>query len=496
MRRMEIALGLAGGALLFLAYMGLDVLPILLLVGLAAFLAQNVRQGAAGKRYVAVGERRSPARVEFADIGGQETAKRELLEALEFVRAEAAVRELGIRPLRGILLVGPPGTGKTLLAKAAASYTDSAFIASAGSEFVEMYAGVGAQRVRGLFSSAREAARRESKRHAIVFIDELEVVGGKRGSHTSHLEYDQTLNQLLVEMDGLSMDDDVHILVIGATNRVDLLDPALMRPGRFDRIVQVDLPDARGREQILALHTRNKPLDGDVDLAELARQTFGFSGAHLESLANEAAILALREQRKAITQRHFLDAIDKVILGEKVERRPTQKELERVAVHEAGHAIVSELVTPGSVATATIAPRGQSLGYVRHNPTDDSYLATREHLEGQICIALAGAVAEELILGQRSTGALGDYSQATDLARRIVEAGLSRLGIIDRELISDQTLAEAEAELLRELEERVRVELAPLAGTVKAMAERLLATETVSGDELRALLGATCTAAG
>ena len=495
MNRLEILLGLAGGALLFLAHMGLDVLPVLLLVGLAAFLAQSARHGAAGKRYVAVGERRSNARVEFADIGGQEMAKRELLEALAFVRAEAAVSELGIRPLKGILLVGPPGTGKTLLAKAAASYTDSAFIASAGSEFVEMYAGVGAQRVRGLFSSARETARREMKRHAIVFIDELEVVGGKRGSHTSHLEYDQTLNQLLVEMDGLSMGDDVHILVIGATNRVDLLDPALMRPGRFDRIVQVDLPDARGREQILALHTRNKPLDADVDLAELARQTFGFSGAHLESLTNEAAILALREQRKVISQRHFLEAIDKVILGEKVERRPTQKELERVAIHEAGHAIVSELVTPGSVATVTIAPRGQSLGYVRHNPADDSYLATRAHLEGQICIALAGAVAEELVLGQRSTGALGDYSQATDLSRRIIEAGLSRLGIIDGELISDQTLAEAEAELLRELEERVRAELAPLAETVKAVAARLLAAETLTGEEVRTLLTATATAA-
>lgn len=488
MNRREILLGLAGGAVLFLAHIGVDVLPLLLLVGLAAFLAQNARHGTAGKRYVAVGERRASARVQFADIGGQETAKRELLEALDFVRNEARISELGIRPLKGILLVGPPGTGKTLLAKAAASYTDSAFIASAGSEFVEMYAGVGAQRVRGLFNNARETARREMKRHAIVFIDELEVVGGKRGSHTSHLEYDQTLNQLLVEMDGLSLNDDVRILVIGATNRVDLLDPALMRPGRFDRIVQVDLPDARGREQILALHTRNKPLDADVDLAELARQTFGFSGAHLESLANEAAILALREQRSVISQRHFLEAIDKVILGEKVERRPTQKELQRVAIHEAGHAIISELVTPGSVATVTIAPRGQSLGYVRHNPADDSYLATRERLDGQIRVALAGAVAEELVLGQRSTGALGDYGQATDLARRIIEAGLSRLGIIDRELISDQTLAEAEAELLRELEERVRAELAPLAETVNAVAARLLAAETLTGDELRALL--------
>lgn len=495
MSRREVIIGLAAGTVGFLAYIHVDIWPVLLLAALVLFLTQGNLHGIGSKKYVSLGERPPQASIRFTDIGGQETAKRELLEALDFVRAEEQISKLGIRPLKGILLAGPPGTGKTLLAKAAAGYTDSAFIAIAGSEFIEVYAGVGAQRVRGLFASARDTARRERKHHAIIFIDELEVVGGKRGGHTSHLEYDQTLNQILVEMDGLSAADDIRVLVLGATNRVDLLDPALTRPGRFDRVVQVELPDKQGREQILALHTRNKPVDSDVDLAEVARQTFGFSGAHLESLTNEAAILALREKREVISQKHFLEAIDKVILGEKVERRPSRTELERVAIHEAGHATLSELVAPDSVSTITIAPRGQSLGFVRHNPTDDTYLATAEYLAGQIRIALAGAVAEELVLGERSTGAVGDYDQATRVARQMIEAGMSRLGVVDRDLISDQTLAETEGEILRDLESTVRADLTPHAARLSAIAARLLDVETMTGDELRAIVASTETAA-
>lgn len=490
MKQREILVGSLLGLLIFLGWQGLDIIPLVILGGLGLLLTQvngGIRPGGA-KKYVSIGGADRPRGVVFDDIGGQESAKRELLEALDFVRDEERLVKLGIRPLKGILLAGPPGTGKTLLARAAAGYTDSAFITTAGSEFIEVYAGVGAQRVRALFSSARETARREKKRHAIVFIDELEVVGGKRGSHTSHLEYDQTLNQLLVEMDGLSLADEVRVLIIGATNRADLLDSALTRPGRFDRTVQVDLPDKDGRAAILGLHTRNKPLATDVDLAALARQTFGFSGAHLESLTNEAAILALREGLSEVSQRHFVEAVDKVILGERVDRRPSQEELARVALHEAGHAVISELVTPGSVATVTISPRGQSLGYVRHNPAADTYLATRTLLSGQIRVALAGAVAEELGLGERSTGAMNDYEQAARAARQIVEAGMSRLGIIDRQLVADQALAEVEGEIMLAEEQAVRAELAPRLPLLQQVAARLRSEETLSGDDLRGVI--------
>jgi ATP-dependent metalloprotease FtsH len=493
-RRREILVGLLAGILVFCAWQGLNIVPVLLLGGLALVLTQmNGQRVGSGKKYVSLGGATRPSGVGFDDIGGQETAKRELLEALDFVRDEAGLARLGIRPLKGILLVGPPGTGKTLLAKAAANYTDSAFISTAGSEFIEVYAGVGAQRVRGLFDAARESAKREQKRHAIVFIDELEVIGGKRGNHTSHLEYDQTLNQLLVEMDGLGSADGVRVLVIGATNRVDLLDSALTRPGRFDRTVQVDLPDKDGREQILSLHTKNKPLALDVDLGELARQTFGFSGAHLESLANEAAILALRAGQDEIGQRQLLEAVDKVILGERVERRPSADELRRVALHESGHAVISELTNPGSVATVTISPRGQTLGYVRHNPAVDTYLETRTALEGDIRVALAGAVAEELTLGERSTGALNDYEQASAAARRMVEAGMSRLGVIDRQLIADRTLATAVAEIIREQDGLTRAELSLRLPLLQSLTDLLLNAETVSGDALRSLLNSAVT---
>ena len=232
-----------------------------------------------------------------------------------------------------------------------------------------------------MFSRARKLAKEQKKPGAIIFIDEIEVLAGKRGTQVGHLEYDQTLNQLLVEMDGLTFEDDVRILVIGATNRQDLLDNAIQRPGRFDRMVRVDLPDKVGRKEILSLHLRNKPLADDCELEELARETFGLSGAHLESLCNEAAIIALRSGRDEICKADLTEALDKVLLGEKLERRPTETELRRVSVHEAGHAIVSELIRPGSVAQVTVAPRGNALGYVRHAPREDMYLYPKEFLK-------------------------------------------------------------------------------------------------------------------
>ncbi|HHW98614.1 MAG TPA: AAA family ATPase, partial [Firmicutes bacterium] len=370
---------------------GINVIPFVLFLGFVYFLTNhlgvNSLRGKAGTLISAVTKEQL---ISFDDIGGQAVAKQELLEALDFVNQHQDAKRLGIRPLKGLLLSGPPGTGKTLLAKAAAAYTDSVFIAASGSEFVEMYAGVGAQRVRQLFEQAKTAARKQSKSKAIIFIDEIDVLGGQRGKHSSHLEYDQTLNQLLVEMDGLSNTSDIQILVIGATNRPDLLDGALLRPGRFDRLVKVDLPEKEARLQILQVHTRNKPLAPDIDLAQLAQETYGFSGAHLESLANEAAILAMREGAAHIEQRHFLQSIDKVMLGEQQERRPPLEEQQRISLHEAGHALVAEHVRPGSVATVTILSRGDTLGYVRQTVDDAAvYLQTEEQIRQQLWVLLA-----------------------------------------------------------------------------------------------------------
>src|SRR5690625_4524579 len=343
----ELIIGAGIGVIVLTIVSGVDLVPFAMLGVLAGLFWFLLDSRGAGKRFEvvnAVDAGSGGAAVTFDDIGGQEVPKRELLEALEFVREAERVAELGIRPLKGILLAGPPGTGKTLMAKAAAHYADSVFIAASGSQFVEMYAGVGAQRVRKLFRDAREQAKKRGKQSAMVFLDELEVLGGRRGQHGSHLEYDQTLNQLLVEMDGLTADDPVRVLVIGATNRADLLDPALLRPGRFDRVVNVNLPDREGRLHILRIHAKDKPLAVDVDLMEVARDTFGFSGAHLESLLNEAAILAMRANKDQITSHEIREAIDKVMMGEKLDRKPRREELRRVAYHEIGHAVVAELI--------------------------------------------------------------------------------------------------------------------------------------------------------
>ncbi len=426
--------------------------------------------------------------VTFEDIGGQATAIKELKEALEFIKNQSDIQKLGIRPLKGILLTGPPGTGKTLLAKAAAGYTDAAFVTASGSEFIEMYAGVGAQRVRKIFQVARETSLRMGKNNSIIFIDEIEILGGKRGQITSHLEYDQTLNELLVQMDGLKVDDRVRVLLIAATNRVDMLDPALLRPGRFDRQVKVELPDREGRLEILKLHTRNKPLAGDVNLDAIARETFGFSGAHLESLANEAAILAMREKLRQVHHRHFHEAVDKVMMGDRLDRQPAPAELKRVAIHEAGHAFVSEHLRRGSVSTLTITPRGQALGYMRQTPEDDTYLYTRDYLENQVAVMLAGAVAEEMMLGGRSTGAGNDYLQATKTADQIINCGMSDLGVIDPEMLPRSLRYRTQKKILLAQEQRVRDFLEMKKKELGRVVDLLLEQEKISGHQLRSIL--------
>ena len=489
----EIAIGAGIAVVVFLTAQGYNVMPVIFLAGLIFILAQSTglggllgtgsRTGSVVNRTVATGG------ITFEHIGGQTAAKRELIEALEFITHPERTKSLGIRPLKGILLTGPPGTGKTLMAKAAASFTDSVFLSASGSEFIEVYAGVGAQRVRQLFTRARETARRDGSGSAIIFIDELEVLAGRRGQHSGHLEYDQTINQLLVEMDGLSNDGDVTVLIIGATNRIDLLDPAVLRPGRFDRVVRVDLPDRDERLAILRIHGAGKPLAKGVDLGEVAKQTFGFSGAHLESVTNEAAILAFREGAEVVGQDHLIEAVDKVMMGEKVGKRPRPEELERVAAHELGHALVAEHHRPNSVSMVSIASRGGALGYVRQSPDGDQYLYSREDLEGQVDVLLAGCVAEEICFGSRSTGAQKDLEQALDLARLLVAGGMSELGIVHQEFLPDGTMHEAIRKILKDRETLVKGLLALRQTKLVKARSVLLERERIDGDEFRSLLG-------
>lgn len=488
MNRLEVGLGIGTGLVIFLIWQGVNIMPVLFLAGLVAtiYYMTTVR---GGKSFAVIGNGAAEERlVSFEDIGGQEVAKKELCEALEFIKDAEKIKSLGIRPLKGILLNGPPGTGKTLLAKAAAQYINSAFVAASGSEFVEMYVGVGAQRVRQMFKQARDLAKRKDKENAVVFIDEIEVLCGKRGQGANNLEYDQTLNELLVQMDGLSNEDDVRILVIGATNRLDILDPAIIRPGRFDRQVKVDLPDKKGRLAILELHTKNKPLAADVNLEDFAADTFGFSGAHLESVANEAAIMALRDGVDTITPRHMKSAVDKVIMGEKLDRLPSSSEKYRIAVHEAGHAIVSEFVSPGSVASINVASRGNALGYVRQTQQDDMYLYTVDYLRGRIAVALAGAASEELMLGNRSTGASNDFRQAADLVKQIIYGGMSELGIVSPEDIPKELLHRTLTNILKDVESGVKSIVADQQPMLEKVVAVLLEQESISGSDFRIML--------
>ncbi len=488
----EIGIGAALAGIVFLAVSGYDI-TLFLLVAVFGVAIWFIRSGPAlGKRFQILGgskQDQGNTNVHFDDIGGQEVAKRELLEALDFIVDSEHSRQLGIRPLRGVLLTGPPGTGKTLMAKAAANHTESAFVTSSGSEFIEMYAGVGAQRVRQLFSTARSCALHEKRDSAMIFIDEIEVIGGKRGRHTSHLEYDQTLNQLLVEMDGINPYDDVKVLVIAATNRADLLDSALLRPGRFDRIVRVDLPDREGRLHILKIHSKGKPFECNVNLDEIARDTLGFSGAHLENLVNEAAILSMRKAKTTVGQEELREAIDKVIMGEKLDRRPNEEEMDRIAHHEVGHGIVSEILRPGSVSTVTVMSRGQALGYTRQAQEEDYHLYTRDYLEEQIAILLAGSVAEELVFGSKSTGSSNDFEQALEISRKFISAGMSQAGIVTIEELPKQLYYETVSSILKAQEKRASMILESKLSVLKEISACILETEKIEGEEFRRMLG-------
>mgnify|MGYP001300218669 CR=1 FL=1 len=485
----EIALGAIPALLLFLAFAGVNAAP-LVLAGtalFAAFAVVRMRGGgtASFRKRKPVAEKNGG--MDFGDVGGQERAKQELKEALDFLIRRDEIRRLGIRPLKGILLTGPPGTGKTLLARAAANYTDSVFLAASGSEFVEMYVGVGASRVRDLFRDARQLAEKRGKRSAIIFIDEIDAIGGKRDGGQQR-EYDQTLNQLLTEMDGIDAEREPRILLIAATNRPEMLDPALLRPGRFDRLIEVGLPDREGRLHILRLHARNKPLDPSVSLEQLAGETYGFSGAQLESVMNEGAIYAMREGSPTIRPHHLSMAVDKVMMGEQTDREATREERRRVAIHELGHAIVAECLRPGSVSQISLSPRGRALGYVRHNPGSDQYLYTKTHLEQQIMIALGGAAAEELFFGERSTGSRGDFDQALGTVSLMMESGLTRLGIIDRSMVTKEQLMHENAAILNDLMQRTRNLLDERRAVFDRALDALLREERLSGDDFRALL--------
>ncbi|SES77576.1 AAA family ATPase [Anaerobranca gottschalkii] len=482
----ELTIGTLLTIIIILLIKGVNIFPFVLLAAVGLFLVYRNQIADFIESTIESPKNEKILTIDFDQIGGQETAKKELLEALEFVVNKDLVKKLGIRPLKGIILQGPPGTGKTLLAKAAAKYTNSAFIATSGSEFVEMYAGVGAKRVRKLFADAKRLALKEKKNSAVIFIDEIDVLGVKRGSNSSHMEYDQTLNQLLVEMDGLKS-SDIQILVMAATNRLDLLDDALLRPGRFDRIVNIPLPSKWGRLEILRIHTKNKPLGDDVDLEKVAAQTFGFSGAHLENVTNEAAILALRNNRLTITQQDFLNAIEKVIMGEKIDRVPTKEELKRIAIHEVGHGFISELYRPNSVASITVAPRGQALGYMRQ-VNSENLLETKESLLKTIAVTVAGAMAEKVFFDQFSTGATNDFNQAISLAKKIIDCGLSDLGTTNCNILPKEVLNKEITTIIENVKIETEKILLNKKGLIEKLANYLLENETISGDEFRNII--------
>ncbi|CAM4216971.1 AAA family ATPase [Paenibacillus tarimensis] len=485
----EIAIGFLPVLLIFLYMTGVNILPLLLAAGVIGALFYVARTR--GNVAAAHGSKKSSVRqmtpLSFEQIGGQERAKQELIEALDFIVKPEEIAKFGIRPLKGILLTGPPGTGKTLLAKAAAHYSDSVYVAASGSEFVEMYVGVGASRIRDIFKEARQKAVKSGKNNAVIFIDEIDVIGGKRDGG-QHREYDQTLNQLLTEMDGIHSTESPRILIIAATNRKEMLDSALLRPGRFDRHIGVDLPDKKGRAHILKIHAKNKPLDDNVNLDKIAEESFNFSGAQLESVMNEAAIYAMRDKQEKIRQQHLSMAIDKVMMGEKTDREATKEEQERVAIHELGHAIAAEAVRPGSVSTVALSPRGQALGYVRHNPQDDQYLYTKPYMEDQIMIALGGAAAEEMFYGNRSTGSRGDFEQAMAIVRNMAESGLTEMGIVDRNMVTPEALSKVSGRILDDLMERTRRLLESYRPVFDGSLAILLKDETLSGDQFRVLM--------
>ncbi len=505
----DIEVGSGGGFGSTIGGLFINLLPFLLIIGLIFFfLRQAQGQGSQamsfGKSKARLVTANRPS-VTFNDVAGCDEAKEELQEVVEFLQFPERFASLGARIPRGVLLVGPPGTGKTLLARAVAGEAAVPFFSISGSEFVEMFVGVGASRVRDLFEQAKRNAP------CIVFVDEIDAVGRQRGAGVggSHDEREQTLNQILVEMDGF--DTNANVIVIAATNRPDILDPALLRPGRFDRRVVLDAPDVKGRQAILDVHVRGKPLAEEVDLRTIAKETPGFSGAELANLLNEAAILAARRQKKHITQAEVEEAVDRVMAGpERKSRLLVGREKEVVAFHEAGHALVASHI-PGHdpVHKVTIMPRGMAGGFTRYLPESEHRLAGKSYYEGFMSSALGGHAAEELVFGEITTGAHDDLNKVTQVARAMItQWGMSeRLGTrtfgkketmvflgrdISEQRDYSEKIAEQIDEELREIidraRDRSRTILRRNREQLDLLATRLMEVETLDGDDLRAIL--------
>ncbi len=486
-----------------------NMLPALLMVGIFFYMIQQTQGG--GKQVMQFGRSRaklqtdSHQRVTFADVAGCEEAKEELQEIVDFLKHPKRYVEMGARIPKGVLLFGPPGTGKTYLAKAVAGEAGVPFLSISGSDFVEMFVGIGAARVRDLFEQAKKRAP------AIVFIDEIDAVGRMRGAGMGggHDEREQTLNQLLVEMDGFNVNQG--IIVMAATNRPDILDPALLRPGRFDRQIVLDKPDLKARKEILKVHSRGKPLAKDVDLETLAKATPGFTPADLENVINEAALLAARHRKRRIGMQEFEEAVQRVVAGpRKKSRIMSEKEKLVIAYHEAGHALVAhKLPNADPVHEVAIISRGGALGYTLQLPTEDRYLVTKSEILDKVTSTLAGRAAEEIIFEEVSTGAANDLEVATRLVRRmIMEFGMSeKLGpltfgkkegqvFLGRDLARERDFSEEvaaaidkeERDIINQCYQKAKQILNENRDTLVLIAETLLEKETIKADELERLI--------
>ncbi|HIE50174.1 MAG TPA: ATP-dependent metallopeptidase FtsH/Yme1/Tma family protein [Armatimonadetes bacterium] len=487
-----------------------SLIPVLLVFGLIyLFLARQASMGS--NQAFSFGRSRakrftdSMPRKTFDDVAGVDEAKQELAEVVDFLKNADKYKALGAEIPKGVLLMGPPGCGKTLLARAVAGEADVPFFHISGSDFVEMFVGVGASRVRDLFEQAKAA------RPCLVFIDELDAVGRHRGAGLGggHDEREQTLNQLLVEMDGFEV--NAGIIVLAATNRPDILDPALLRPGRFDRHIVVDNPDCKGRKAILELYVKSKPLDAGVDLDMLARQTVGFSGADLANLVNESALMAARKNKKKIDMEDFEEAFERVIAGpERKSRVLSETEKRIVAYHESGHALVGRMLPEAdTVRKVTILPRGLALGYTMHLPSEERFLRTREQLMEELTSLLGGRAAEEMVFGDISTGAQNDLERVTEIARAMVcEYGMSEtlgprtLGrkhgpvFLGRDMVEDRNYSEEMAyaidqeirRIVDECHQRAQKILSEHRAVLDRLVEVLLEKETIDGEELDQLI--------
>jgi cell division protease FtsH len=487
-----------------------SIIPFVIIFILFFFLLNQAQGG--GSRVMNFGKSKArlynddKKKVRFRDVAGADEEKQELVEVVEFLKDPRKFAELGARIPKGVLLVGPPGTGKTLLARAVAGEAGVPFFSISGSDFVEMFVGVGASRVRDLFENAKKNAP------CIIFIDEIDAVGRQRGAGLGggHDEREQTLNQLLVEMDGFGANEG--IIIIAATNRPDILDPALLRPGRFDRQITVDRPDVNGREAVLKVHARNKPLDESVNLAGIARRTPGFSGADLENLLNEAALVAARRNKKKIDMDDVDEATDRVIAGvAKKSRVISEKERNIVAFHEGGHTVIGLVLDEAEIVQkVTIVPRGNAGGYAVMLPKEDRYFMTKPELLDKITGLLGGRVAEDIVFGEVSTGAHNDFQRATGIARKMVtEYGMSdKLGplqfgqsqggqvFLGRDINNDQNYSDAIAyeidleiqRMIKECYERAKKILTDNRDKLNLIATTLLEVETLDADQIKYLI--------